>query len=58
MIKVKLKVSSCFRSEAGADAFCRLRGYISTMRKQGHNVLDALYSVCKGTPTCPYLGVE
>ena len=58
VIKVKLKVSSCFRSEAGADAFCRIRGYISTMRKQGHNVLDALDSVCKGMPTCPILGVE
>jgi len=53
MIKVKLKVSSCFRTESGADAFCRIRGYISTMRKQGHNVLDILDSVCRGMPTSP-----
>lgn len=55
MIKVKLKVSGCFRSEGGADAFCRIRGYISTMRKQGHNVLAVLNSVCKGVPTSPNL---
>lgn len=53
MVKVKQKVSGCFRSKAGADNFCRLRGYISTMRKQGHNVLDVLESVFSGTPTKP-----
>jgi transposase len=55
MMKVKLKVSGCFRSEAGADAFCRIRGYISTMRKQGHNVLGILHSVAEGTPIRPLL---
>ncbi|SRR6266567_159616 len=55
MMKVKLKVSGCFRSEDGADAFCRIRGYISTMRKQGHNVLAILQSVCEGNPTRPLL---
>jgi transposase len=53
MMKVKQKVSGCFRSTAGADAFCRIRGYISTMRKQGHDVLDVLMSVCEGNPIKP-----
>lgn len=55
MMKVKLKVSGCFRSEDGADEFCRIRGYISTMRKQGHNVFATLKSVCEGKPIRPIL---
>ena len=42
MTKVKQKVSGCFRSVAGADAFCRIRGFISTVRKHGLNILDQL----------------
>jgi transposase len=55
MLKVKHKVSGCFRSPQGADQFCRIRGYISTLRKQGYSVLDGLTSVFVGQPYMPQL---
>lgn len=42
MAKVQQKISGTFRSFAGATAFCIIRSYISTVRKQGHNVIEAL----------------
>jgi len=50
MIKLRQKTSGCFRSEEGARQFCRIRGYISTMRKQGRGVLPALAGACRGVP--------
>jgi transposase len=42
MSKVKQKVSGCFRSMSGAQAFCRIRGFISTARKHNRNVFDQI----------------
>lgn len=53
MIKVKQKVSGSFRTKSGADTFCQIRSYISTARKQGHNVIDALYNAFLGEPFIP-----
>jgi transposase len=53
MVKLKQKISGTFRSEAGAQMFCRIRGYISTLRKQGFNVMDAFVSLFSGRPQSP-----
>jgi transposase len=55
MAKVQQKISGGFRSAEGAAQFCRIRGYISTLRKQGTHVLSALQSVFEGYPLMPQL---
>jgi transposase len=45
MMKVQQKISGCFRSTDGAIRFCRIRSYISTIKKHGSNIFDSLKSV-------------
>jgi transposase len=53
MIKVQQKVSGCFRTEQGVAMFCRIRSYLSTLRKQGIELLSALEHTLSGDPVLP-----
>jgi transposase len=57
MIKVQQKISGTFRSWGGAMTFCRIRGYISTARKNSISVIDAIQGAFDGTPFYPQ-GIE
>lgn len=50
MIKVQQKVSGCFRSEEGAKRFCLISSYISTVRKQGLNLMDSIKAAFTRNP--------
>jgi len=53
MIKLRLKISGCFRTLQGAKQFARIRSYLSTMRKQGGNILQAISHAMLGHPFMP-----
>lgn len=53
MPKLKQKISGCFRSEDGANIFARIRGYISTVKKQGINVLESISNAFSEKPFMP-----
>jgi transposase len=53
MMKVKQKISGGFRTLRGAQIFARIRGYLSTCRKQGRNLWAACYQVVIGRPFMP-----
>ena len=55
MVKVKQKISGCFRSSLGAAAFACIRGYLSTLRKQSLPILAALEMALVGHPILPSL---
>lgn len=44
MVKCKQKVSCGFRTAAGAEYFARIRGFISTARKQGWDILESIHT--------------
>lgn len=51
--KTQLKISGCHRSTTGAAAWLRVRGYISTARKHGVNVMTAIRAAITGNPWRP-----
>ena len=53
MMKLQQKISGTFRSEDGADWFCRVRGYISTVKKNQLPVLAALVDAFEENPFIP-----
>ena len=50
MIKVQQKVSGCLRTSDGLISFCRIRSYLSTLRKQGVLIFAALEQALTGHP--------
>ncbi|MEV7965509.1 hypothetical protein AB0O34_05945 [Sphaerisporangium sp. NPDC088356] len=55
MIKTETKVSGGFRTLKGAQTFLAIRGYISTVRKNGLRAAHALHDALLGNPWTPAL---
>lgn len=52
-VKIHRKISSCFRSQAGAARFANVRSYLSTTRKNDVGALEALTRLFNGDPWMP-----
>ena len=53
MAKLKQKISGCFRGPDGGPIFARIRGYVSTLRKNDLHILEGIQSAFKKTPILP-----
>ena len=53
MAKLKQKISGCFRGENGGKIFSRIRGYVSTLRKNDRKILDGVQSAFSHSPQLP-----
>jgi len=53
MLKVQQKIAGSFRADTGSEAFACIRGYLSSMRKQGVALLAALQTVFTDQPLYP-----
>ena len=52
-VKLHRKISSCFKSQAGAERFAMVRSYLSTTRKNDIPAIDALTRLFNGDPWMP-----
>lgn len=50
MLKVKIKVSGCFRTFEGAQDYALIRSYLSSAKKQGINIFCAIQFALGGMP--------
>ena len=53
MSKLRIKVSGCMRSMAGAETFCTIRSYLATAARHGISALDALILAAQHTLSSP-----
>jgi transposase len=53
MVKLREKIAGSFRTFKGALIFARIRGFFSTARKQGRNLLESVTEIFQGTPFIP-----
>lgn len=53
MMRVKQKISGCFRSRQGAEGFARIRSYMDTLRKQGLSIMEHLQKAIAHQPWLP-----
>ena len=53
MVKLQQKISGSWRTKAGADHFCAIRSYVSTMKKHGYDVLTGLHQLFEGRVWLP-----
>jgi transposase len=53
MMKLRQKISGTFRNFEALVGFCRIRGYVSTARKNGLSAIDALRRAFSGDPFVP-----
>ena len=56
MSKLRIKVSGCMRSMAGAEEFCAIRSCLATAARHGTGALEALISAFQGRPWIPETG--
>jgi transposase len=56
MSKLRIKISGCMRSMAGAEEFCAIRSYLATAARHGTTGLDALTRAFQENPWIPETG--